>query len=165
MLMSRWEHIRDLYIPAGRKEMNPYSSVNLPDFAAVFLANATRWAFYKESGVDRDATRLRGEAPRVRPLVFGSVLSRFAHFQAIILRIATIAADPLGHIRSVLIKAVIERAIHTTCTCSQTILHCSLLSLDQETPSASFPAGVSCGVGRESRLASYYPVGCDDIFT
>jgi hypothetical protein len=78
------------------------------------FASATGWALHKQTGVDRVATRLRGEAHKVRPLAAGSVLSRLAHCHAIA-RIATVAADHLGPVqRSVFTKAGIERAIHTT---------------------------------------------------
>jgi hypothetical protein len=76
--------------------------------------------------------RLRGKAPKVRPLAAGNVLSRLAHCHAIA-RIATIAADHLGHVqRSILTKACIERAIYATPIGLQAILDCSFLSLDLE---------------------------------
>jgi hypothetical protein len=71
---SRWEHIRDLNVSAWRKWVNRYSAIILPDVAADFLASATGWPFHKQSIMDRDATHLRGEAPKVRPLVIGSVM-------------------------------------------------------------------------------------------
>jgi hypothetical protein len=110
----RWEHARDLNIPAWRKWINRYSAGNIPDVAAEFLASATGWALHKQTNVDRDATRLRGKAAKVRMLVVGIVMSRLAHCHAIA-RIANVAADHLGHILiSVFTKAGIERAIHTT---------------------------------------------------
>jgi hypothetical protein len=107
MLMAssvKWEHVLDLNVPAWRKWVNRYSAENIPDVAADLLASATGWAPHKQSGFDRDATRLRGEAPKVRPLASGSVLSRLAQCHAIA-RIATVAADHLGHVeRSVFTK-------------------------------------------------------------
>ena len=79
-----WEHVRDLNVPAWRKWVNRYSAGNIPDVAADFLASATGWDLHKHTGVDRDATRLRGEAPKVRPIVDGSVQSRLAHCHAIV---------------------------------------------------------------------------------
>jgi hypothetical protein len=59
-------------------------------------------------------------------------MSRLAHCHAIA-RIATFAADHLGHVqRSVFTKIGIERAIHTTRIGLKTILYCSLMSLDLE---------------------------------
>jgi hypothetical protein len=82
--------------------------------------------------VDRDATRLRGEAPKVRPLAAGSDMSRLSHCHAIA-RIATVAADHMDHVqRSIFTKAGIERAIHTTRIGLQAIPDFSLLSLDLE---------------------------------
>jgi hypothetical protein len=50
----------------------------------------------------------------------------------------------LAHVqRSVFTKAGIERAIHTTCNGLQTISDCVLLSMDMETSSTPFSAGVS----------------------
>jgi hypothetical protein len=96
------------------------------------LASATGWALHKHTRVDSDATRLRGEAPKARPLAAGNVLSWLAHYHAIA-RIATFAADHMGHVqRSVFTKVGIERAIHTTRIDLQTIPYCSLLSLDME---------------------------------
>jgi hypothetical protein len=87
---------------------------NIPDATADFLASAPGWALHKQTSVDRDATRLRGEAPRVRPLAASIVLSRLAHCHDIP-RIATVAADHMGHVhRSVFTKAHIKRAMHTT---------------------------------------------------
>jgi hypothetical protein len=68
------------------------------DDAVDFLVSATVWDLHKESGVDRDATRLRGRAREVRPLVARSVISQLAHCHAIA-RIATIVADHPGHIQ------------------------------------------------------------------
>jgi hypothetical protein len=86
--------------------------------------------FSQANRVDRDATRLRGEAPKVRLLAAGSVLSRLAHCHAIA-RLASVAADHMGHEqRSVFTKDDIERAIHTTHIGLQAIPYCSLLSLD-----------------------------------
>jgi hypothetical protein len=121
-----------LNVPAWRKWVNRYSAGNIPEAAADFLASATGWALHKQTGVDRDATRLRGEAPKVRPLAAGSVLSRLAHCHAIA-RIAIVAANHLDYVqRSVFTKAGIERAIHTTRIGLQAILDCCLLSLDLE---------------------------------
>jgi hypothetical protein len=126
----RWEYVRDLNIPARRKLANRYSTGNLPDAAADFLASATGWALHKESGVDRDANRFRSEALKVRLLAAGSVFSRFAQCHAIT-RMATIAADQMGHVqRSVFTKARIKRAIPTTRKGLHTTHDCSLLSLD-----------------------------------
>jgi hypothetical protein len=113
--------------------VNRYSAGNLPDATADFLASATGWALHKELGVDRDATRLRNEAPKVWPLVArSSVLSRLAYCHAIA-RIATFAADHLGDVqRSVFTKAGIERVIHTTRMGLQTIHDCNLLTLELE---------------------------------
>jgi hypothetical protein len=128
----RWEHVSDLNVPAWRKWINRYSAGNIPEVAADFLASATGWALHKQTGVDRDATRLRDEAPKVRPLAVGSVMSRLAHCHAIA-RIANVATDHMGHApRSVFTKAGIERAIHTTHIGLQAILDCILLSLDLE---------------------------------
>jgi hypothetical protein len=93
-----WEHVRDLNVPAYRKWVNRYSAGNIPDAAADFLASATGWDLHKHTGVDRDATRLRGEAPKVRLLAVGSVLTRLAYFHAIA-RITTMAADHWGHVQ------------------------------------------------------------------
>jgi hypothetical protein len=88
--------------------------------------------FTSRQGIDRDATRLRGEAPKVRPLAAGSVLLRLAHCHAIA-RIAIVAAEHLGHVqRSVFTEAGIERAIYTTRIGLQAILDCSLQRLDLE---------------------------------
>jgi hypothetical protein len=94
------------------------------------------WALDKHTGVDRDATRLRDKAPKVRPLIDDSVLiTRLAHYHAIA-RISYVAADHTGSVqRSVITKARIERAKNTTRIGLQTIQDCSLLSLDVETPS------------------------------
>jgi hypothetical protein len=125
----RGEHVRDLNVPAWRKWADCYSA-GIPEVAADSLATATGWALHKQTGVDRDATRLRGEAPKVWPLVASSVLSRLGHCHAIA-RIATVAADHLGLVqRSVFTKAGIERAIHTTRIGLQAIPDCNLLSLD-----------------------------------
>jgi hypothetical protein len=87
---------------------------NIPDVAADFLASATGWDLHKQTGVDRDATRLMGEANKVRLFAAGNVLSRLAECHAIA-RIGIVAADRLGHLqRPVLTKASIERVIHTT---------------------------------------------------
>jgi hypothetical protein len=59
LLAVRWEHARDLNVPAWRKWVNRYSDGNIPDAAAYFLASAIGWALHKETGVDRDATRLQ----------------------------------------------------------------------------------------------------------
>jgi hypothetical protein len=123
------EHDRDLNVPAWREWVKRYSAGNIPEAAADFLASATGWALHKQTGVDRDATRLRGEAPKVRPLTAGIVLSRLAHCHAIA-RIATVAADHLGNVqRSVFTKAGIE---HATRIGLQAIHDCGLLSLDME---------------------------------
>ena len=117
-------------VPAWRKWVNRYSAGNIPEAAAEFLVSANGWALHKQTRVDRDATRHRGEACKVCPLAAGSVLSRLAHCHAIA-RIATVAADHLGHVhRSVFTKAGIERAIHTTRIGLQAIPDCNLLSLD-----------------------------------
>jgi hypothetical protein len=58
-----WEHVRDLNVPAWRKWVNRYSAGDIPETAADFLASATGWALQKQTWVDRDATRLRGETP------------------------------------------------------------------------------------------------------
>jgi hypothetical protein len=128
-----------LNIPAWRKCDNRYSARNIPDVAVDFLASATGWALHKQSGVGRDATRLRGdEAPTVPPLAVGIVMSRLAHYYAIA-RIAAFAADHVGPIqRFVFTKVGIERAIHTTCLGLNAIHDCNLLSLDMETPSTTF---------------------------
>jgi hypothetical protein len=108
------------------------SAGNIPEAAADFLASAIGWALHKQTWVDRDATRLRGEAPNARPLVAGSVLSRLAHCHAIA-RIGTIAADHLSHVqRSFFTRAGIERVIHATRIGLQAIPDCSLLSLGLE---------------------------------
>jgi hypothetical protein len=128
----RWEHVRDLNVPAWRKWVNRYSAGNIPEAAADFLASTTGWALQKQTGVDLDATRLRDEAPKVRPLTAGSVLSRLAHCHAIA-RITIVAPDHVGHVqRSVFTKDGIERAIHTTRIGLQVIFDCSLQSLDLE---------------------------------
>jgi hypothetical protein len=121
-----------LHVPAWRKSVNRYLAGNIPEAAVEFLASATGWALHKQIGVDRDATHLRGEAPKVRPLAAGIVLSRLANCHAIA-RIATFAADHGGHVqRLVFTKAGIERAIHTTRIGLQVFPDCSLLSLDHE---------------------------------
>jgi hypothetical protein len=62
----------------------------------------------------------------------GSVLWELAYCHAIA-RIATVAADHLGHVpRSVFTKASIERGIHTPRIGLPTIFNCNLLSLDME---------------------------------
>jgi hypothetical protein len=94
----RWEHVRDLNVPAWLKWVNRYSAGNIPEAAADFLASATGWALHKQTWVDRDATRLRGEAPKVRPLADGSVMSWLAHYYANA-PMVTVAADHLGHIQ------------------------------------------------------------------
>jgi hypothetical protein len=112
--------------------VNLYSAGNFLNAPADFLASATGWALNKESGVDRNATRLRGEDPKVWPLAARSVSSRLAHCHANA-RIATIAADHLGHVqRSVFTKVGIERALHTTHKGLHTIYYCSMLNLDLE---------------------------------
>jgi hypothetical protein len=92
-------------------------------------------------------------AVRVRLLMFGR-LSRLAHCHAIA-RIATVVDDHLGYvITSVFTKASTEGAIHTTrCIGLQTILDCSLLSLDKENAFNT--------ISRRSFLAQWYknPVG------
>jgi hypothetical protein len=121
-----------LNVPAWRKWVNRYSAGNIPEAAADFLANATGWALHKQTRVDHDATRLRGEAPKVRPFATGSVLSRLAHCHAIA-RIAIVAADHMGHVqRSVFTKGGTERAVHTTCVGLQVVPDCNLLSMDLE---------------------------------
>jgi hypothetical protein len=121
-----------LNVPAWRKWANHYSAGNIPEAAGDFLASATGWALHKQTWDDRDATRLRGEARKVRPLAVGSVLSRLAHCHAIA-RIVTFVADHLRHVqRSVFTKAGVERAIHTSRIGLQAILDCNLLSLDME---------------------------------
>jgi hypothetical protein len=128
----RWEHLRGLNVPVRRKWIHRYSAGNVPDVAAYFLTSATGWALHKHTRVDRDAIRLRGEAPKVRPLVIGIVMSRFTHCHAIAW-IAIVTADHVGHLqRLVFIKVGIERAMHTTRIGLQTIRYCSLLSLDLE---------------------------------
>jgi hypothetical protein len=107
----RWDHVRDLNIPAWRKWVNVYSAGNILDVAAYFLASAAGWALHKRTGVDSDATRLRGEPPKVRPLVDGRIMSRLAQCHAIA-RIAIVAADHIGPVqRYVVTKIGIERAI------------------------------------------------------
>jgi hypothetical protein len=109
-----------------------YSGGNLLDTAVDFLTSATWWALHKESGVNRDATRLRVEAPKARSLVDGSVLSRLARYHATE-RIEIVAAELLGHVqRSVFTEAGIERATHANCIGLQTIRDCNLRSLDLE---------------------------------
>jgi hypothetical protein len=128
----RWEHVRDLNIPAWRKWASRYSAGKIPEVTADFLATATGWAPHKQTWVDRDATRLRGEAPKVRPLVDGNVMSRVDHYHAIA-RIAIVAADHMGHVqKSAFTKASIERAIPPTRIGLHTILDCIDLSLDLE---------------------------------
>jgi hypothetical protein len=109
-----YDHARDLNAPAWQKWANRYSEGILPHFANDFMANAMGWALHRQNGVDRDATRLRGEILKVRPLAACSILSRFPHSHATT-RIANVAANHLGPLhRSVFTKAGIERAIHTT---------------------------------------------------
>jgi hypothetical protein len=91
-------YVRDLNVPAWRKWFNRYSAGNIPEAAADILASATGWTIHTQTWVDCDATRIRGEAPKVRPLATGSVLSRLAHCHAIA-RIAIVAADHLGHVQ------------------------------------------------------------------
>jgi hypothetical protein len=87
-------------------------------------------AFTSSMGVDHDATLVRGEAPKLRPLADGSVMSRLLHYHASA-RIGAVAVDHMGHVqRSVFTKGGIERAIHTTWIGFQTILDCAILSLD-----------------------------------
>jgi hypothetical protein len=75
----RWEHARYLNVPAWRKLVNLYSAgSDISDAATNFLASATGWALHKHTGVDRGATRLRGEAPKVWPLAASNVMSWFA---------------------------------------------------------------------------------------
>jgi hypothetical protein len=65
-------------------------------------------------------------------------------------RIAIVAADHIGHVqRSIFIKARIERVVHTTRIGLQTILYCSLLSLDLEN-------AFNTAVSRRSVLAELY---------
>jgi hypothetical protein len=117
---------------AWRKWVNRCSAGNIPEAAADLLASATVWALHKQTWVDRDATRLWGEAPKFVPHAIVSVVSRLAHCHAIA-RIATTAADHLGYVqRSVFTKAGIEQAIYTTRVDLPTIHNCSLLSLDLE---------------------------------
>jgi hypothetical protein len=71
---------------------------NIPEVVDDFLASATGWALHKQTWVDRDATRLWGEAPRVRPLANGNVLLRLANCHAMA-RIAPVAADHLVHVQ------------------------------------------------------------------
>jgi hypothetical protein len=128
----RWEHVRELNVPAWRKWVHRYSAGITHEVAADFLASEAGWALQKQTWVDRDVTHLRGEAPKVRPLDVGSVMPQLAHCN-VIARKASVAADQLGHVqRSVSTKAHIERAIHTIRIGLQTIPDCSLLSLDQE---------------------------------
>jgi hypothetical protein len=88
--------------------VNRYSAGNIPEAAADFLVSATGWALHKQTWVDRDATRLRGEAPKVRPLAASNVMSRLAHCHAIA-RIAIVAAGHLGYVqRTAFTKAGIE---------------------------------------------------------
>jgi hypothetical protein len=98
--------------------------------------------------VDRDATRLRVDAPKDRPLAAGNVLSRLAQCHAIA-RIAIVATDHMGYVqRSVFTKEYIERAIHTTHIGLQTIPSCTLLSLDLENTFST--------ISRRSFLAELY---------
>jgi hypothetical protein len=128
----RWEHVRDLNIPAWRKWDNRYSARDIPEAAADFLASVIGWELHKQTWVDRDATRLRGEAPNVMPLAACNVMSRLAHCHAIA-QIATVAADHMGLVqRSVFTKACIERVTYTTRIGLQAIHDCILLSLDME---------------------------------
>jgi hypothetical protein len=139
----RWEHVRGLNVPAWRKWANRYSAGNIPDVAADFLASATGWALHKRTCVDRDATRLRCEASKVRPLAAPNVLSRLAHYHAIA-RILTVAADHLGPVeRSVFTKAGIEREIHTTRIGLKPLCTETSPSRTWKTPSTPFPGGVS----------------------
>jgi hypothetical protein len=104
----RWEHVRDLNVPVWRKWVNRFLAGNIPEVAADFMASATGWALHKQKGVDCDATRLRGEAPKVRPFAARSDMSRLGHCHAIA-RIAIVTADHLSHVqRSAYTKARIE---------------------------------------------------------
>jgi hypothetical protein len=87
-----------LNFPAWRKLANRYSVGNIPDAPADFLASAVGWALHNEKGVDNDATHLRGEPPKVRPLVAGSVMSRLVHCHAIA-RIVVAVAYHLGPVQ------------------------------------------------------------------
>jgi hypothetical protein len=132
----RWEHVSDSNGPAWRKLVNRYSAGNIPEAAAAFVATATWWALHKQTRVDRDATRLGGEAHEVPPLAAGSVMSRLVHCYAIV-RIETFAADHMGNKslyiqRSVFTEAGIKRAIHTTRIGQQAIHDGNRLSLDRE---------------------------------
>jgi hypothetical protein len=103
----------------------------MPDAAAYFLASAIKWALHKETRVDRGATRLHGESPKVQPLASGRVLSRLSDCHAIA-RIAALVADHMGHVeRFVFTKAGIER-VTTTCIGLHTMLDCNLRILDLE---------------------------------
>jgi hypothetical protein len=105
---------------------------NISDIAADFKASATGSDLHKHTCVDRDATRLRGEAPKGRPLALGSVMSRLARCHAIAW-IATVAVDHMGNVQtSIFTKSGIERAMDTTRIGLQTIPYCNLLSLDLE---------------------------------
>jgi hypothetical protein len=46
----RWEHVRDLNVPAWRKWVNRYSAGNIPEAAADFLASATGGLFTSKPG-------------------------------------------------------------------------------------------------------------------
>jgi hypothetical protein len=128
----RWEHVRDLNVPAWSKWAKRYSLVSTPDAAADFQASGTRWALHEETGVDRDATRLQGEYPKLRPLAASSVMSRLAHYYAVA-RIADVATDYMGPVqRYVFNKASVERVIHTTRIGLRTTFYFSLLSFDLE---------------------------------
>jgi hypothetical protein len=94
------------------------------------LARAIGWALHKQSGVHRDATHLRGdEAPKVRPLAVGSVMSLLDHCHA---NADNDCCDrpprpcsTFGFHKS----WYRARAIHATRICLQIIHYCSLLSL------------------------------------
>jgi N-acyl-L-homoserine lactone synthetase len=64
----RWEHVRDLNVPAWRKWVNRYAAGNIPDVAADFLASATGWALHKQ---------ICKQVSTVTPLAFMARLLRF----------------------------------------------------------------------------------------
>jgi hypothetical protein len=114
------------------QDLKRLASHTVHSLAEDFLASSTRWALHKETLVDRDATRLQGESPKVQPLVVDIVMSRLARCDDIA-RIGTVATDHMGPVqRYVFTKDGIERAIHTTRVGLKTTLDYSLLSLDME---------------------------------
>jgi hypothetical protein len=57
----RWEHVRDLHIPAWRRWISHYSAGKVHEDVADFLASATYWALPKQTIVDHETSRMRGD--------------------------------------------------------------------------------------------------------